>query len=280
MSVRQIAERRTCWVCYGTDEDIVLKWLRPCMCRGSAKYVHVKCLQRWIDEKHRQNPTLQVHCPQCNYAYHINYPQMGFGVKSLDILEKYIHKVCPYVAASALMGSIYWTSVTYGAVTVMQILGHKEGLSVMEKADPIFLFLGLPAIPLGLIIAKLLRWEEALLKLWRRISTKLPFFGTTEASSGWITSREMIEDRLPVSYTRVLVGALVFPSISTFVGKLLFRSIKSNFQRSLLGGTTYFLSKGFLKMYYLEMSYRRRSQREIVPYDGDGDSDELEEASP
>lgn len=47
------------------------------MCRGSAKYVHVKCLQRWIDEKHRQNPTLQVHCPQCNYAYHINYPQMG-----------------------------------------------------------------------------------------------------------------------------------------------------------------------------------------------------------
>lgn len=33
-------------------------------------------------------------------------------------------------------------------------------------------------------------------------------------------------------------------------------------------------------MYYLEMSYRRRSQREIVPYDGDGDSDELEEASP
>jgi len=52
----------------------------------------------------------------------------------------------------------------------------------MEKADPIFLFLGLPAIPLGLIIAKLLRWEEALLKLWRRISTKLPFFGTTEGN--------------------------------------------------------------------------------------------------
>jgi len=46
---------------------------------------------------------------------------LGFGVKSLDILEKYIHKVCPYVAASALMGSIYWTSVTYGAVTVMQV---------------------------------------------------------------------------------------------------------------------------------------------------------------
>lgn len=47
---------------------------------------------------------------------------IGIGIKALDIVEKYIHKLCPYVAAGLLMGSVYWTSVTYGAVTVMQVV--------------------------------------------------------------------------------------------------------------------------------------------------------------
>ena len=46
---------------------------------------------------------------------------------------------------------------------------------MMEQADPIFLFIGLPAIPMCLIIGKLLRWEEAVLKLWRKVFSKLPF---------------------------------------------------------------------------------------------------------
>lgn len=45
----------------------------------------------------------------------------------------------------------------------------------MERADPVFLFIGLPAIPLALIIAKLLRWEETALRLWWRVYSKLPF---------------------------------------------------------------------------------------------------------
>ena len=46
---------------------------------------------------------------------------LGLGTRMLDILEKYIHKLCPYAAAGLLLGSLYWTSVTYGAVTVMQV---------------------------------------------------------------------------------------------------------------------------------------------------------------
>lgn len=48
----------------------------------------------------------------------------------------------------------------------------------MEQADPLFLFIGLPAIPLGLFVAKLLRWEEAVLRMWRKHSNKLPIFGS------------------------------------------------------------------------------------------------------
>ena len=139
--------RRTCWVCFGTDEDVVLDWVRPCQCRGTARWVHVRCLQRWIDEKQRNDPIAEVHCPQCNEKYKIVYPKMGalfrraiswcadqcsanfvhwkyvtgLPMRVLDLIEKYINKSCPIVAASILVGSVYWTAVTYGAVTVMQV---------------------------------------------------------------------------------------------------------------------------------------------------------------
>lgn len=72
-----INSRRQCWVCFGTDEDVRLSWLHPCKCRGTAKWVHVRCLQRWIDEKHKINPSEEVYCPQCNHLYNVIYPSMG-----------------------------------------------------------------------------------------------------------------------------------------------------------------------------------------------------------
>jgi len=82
----------------------------------------------------------------------------------MDSLDALISRVCPFVAAGLVVGSIYWTAVTYGAVTVMQVrghtpwsgrlsliytqittnwnefciqvAGHKEGLTLMEQADP------------------------------------------------------------------------------------------------------------------------------------------------
>ncbi|VDL64655.1 unnamed protein product [Hymenolepis diminuta] len=33
------------------------QWIHPCRCRGSSKWVHQDCLQRWIDEKHRLDPS-------------------------------------------------------------------------------------------------------------------------------------------------------------------------------------------------------------------------------
>lgn len=47
-----------------------------------------------------------------------------------------------------------------------------------------------------------------------------------------------------VSATRILCGALVFPTIATIVGKLMFSSVNSNLQRTILvGPTTHILSR-------------------------------------
>ena len=58
----------------------------------------------------------------------------------------------------------------------MQILGHKEGLSVMEQADPLVLLVGLPTIPVMLILGKMIRWEDQVLRFIRKHSGKLPLF--------------------------------------------------------------------------------------------------------
>lgn len=54
-----------------------------------------------------------------------------------------------------------------------KVVGHKEGLDVMERADPLFLLIGLPTIPVMLILGKMIRWEDYVLRLWRKYSNKL-----------------------------------------------------------------------------------------------------------
>lgn len=135
--------------------------------------MHKTCLQRWIDEKQQGNSSVEVACPQCNSTYIIVYPRSDFFVKCLDMIDRVLNKICPLVAGGVLIGSVYWTAVTYGAVTVMMVLGHKDGLNCMEKTDPLLLLLGLPSIPFFLIVGRLIRWQDALLKFWRKHSTKL-----------------------------------------------------------------------------------------------------------
>lgn len=52
LSTRLNVPAKHCWVCFATDEDdYSASWVSPCRCRGTAKWVHQECLQRWVDEK-------------------------------------------------------------------------------------------------------------------------------------------------------------------------------------------------------------------------------------
>ena len=39
----------------------------------------------------------------------------------MELVDRAIYKLCPFVAGGLFVGSVYWTAVTYGAVTVMQV---------------------------------------------------------------------------------------------------------------------------------------------------------------
>ncbi|KAF6110015.1 hypothetical protein HJG60_012691 [Phyllostomus discolor] len=238
---------RSCWVCFATDEDDrTAEWVRPCRCRGSTKWVHQACLQRWVDEKQRGNSTARVACPQCNAEYLIVFPKLGPVVYVLDL-----------------------AAVTYGAVTVMQVVGHKEGLDVMERADPLFLLIGLPTIPVMLILGKMIRWEDYVLRLWRKYSNKLQILNSIFPGIGCPVPRIPAEANPladHVSATRILCGALVFPTIATIVGKLMFSSVNSNLQRTILGGIAFVAIKGAFKVYFKQQQYLRQAHRKILNY--------------
>lgn len=52
LAARATPPGKHCWVCFATDEDDYSAcWVSPCRCRGTAKWVHQECLQRWVDEK-------------------------------------------------------------------------------------------------------------------------------------------------------------------------------------------------------------------------------------
>ncbi|XP_066277214.1 E3 ubiquitin-protein ligase MARCHF5-like [Branchiostoma lanceolatum] len=265
-------DRKTCWVCFATeDDDRAATWTQPCRCKGTTRWVHHSCLQRWIDEKQRGRSNTVVSCPQCNTEYRIVFPKLGPLMYLIDVADRIVYKVVPYAAAGMVVGSIYWSAVSYGAFTVMQVLGHKEGLDIIESVDPIFLLVTLPTIPIMLILAKMIHWEDYVLRVWRRHSSKIPllnylFPSRQENRQVPRAPTEPAPLSDPVSATRLLCSALLFPSIATLWGKLMFSTVDSNLQRTILGGIAFVVIKGVLRIYYKQQQYLRQAQRKIQDF--------------
>lgn len=287
-------DERYCWVCFATDEDDKLApWVQPCNCRGATKWVHQSCLQRWVDEKQKGNTFKRVSCPQCQSEYIIVLPSMGALANVLEGIDTMIKRISPFLTAGVIVGSFYWMAVTYGAVTVLQTVGYEEGLALMERAEPIVLLIGLPAIPVGLILGRMIRWEEFVLRFLQTKSFSVrkfpmlnlllpiasleddPAYGSTNGGTGEASPQQVPNNGLPpgtvvssdpVSATRVLCGALLLPTVSSVVGRVFFDSIQNNFQRVLVGGFAFVAIKGALKIYYRQKQYNRKKQRRILDF--------------
>ncbi|KAI0053329.1 zf-C3HC4-domain-containing protein [Auriscalpium vulgare] len=58
---------KQCRICLDGDDLALGRLIRPCLCKGSISYVHVKCLQRWRNSS--PNASAFFSCPQCHYSY-------------------------------------------------------------------------------------------------------------------------------------------------------------------------------------------------------------------
>lgn len=255
-----------CWVCFATEkDDHSAEWVSPCRCKGCTKWIHQTCLQRWLDEKQKGNNGGAVSCPQCGTEYHIIFPKMGPLAYFLQQVDRALSRASPFAAVGVVVGTVYWSAVTYGAVTVMQVVGHKKGLYVMERADPLFLLMGLPTIPVVLVLGKMIRWEDYIVRMWQKYSykRKIPP-GSNHYQPRIPADGPGAGDHLSVS--RTLCGALIFPSIASLVGRLLFGRVSSNLQRTILGGIAFVLIKGVFKVYFKQQQYIIQANRQILNY--------------
>ena len=202
---------------------------------------------------------MRVFCPQCNSEYRIKYPSFGPVLIIIDYGDKFINRVCPVVAGGVALGSLYWSAVTYGAITVMQTVGHKNALEMMEKEDPLFLLAFLPVIPFGLILGRMVKWEDYLLQLWRKHSSKLWYMVGLKESDENVDqiARVPVEPGNGMDFiyaTRVLCGALMLPTFASAFGNYFFKGIHSAFKRTLL--VSYFLCvKNLCTVQYLATEF-------------------------
>ncbi|XP_025406760.1 E3 ubiquitin-protein ligase MARCH5-like [Sipha flava] len=270
---RETSEQKHCWVCFGTEEDEFeggRDWVSPCKCRGSTRWVHQTCVQRWVDEKLKENVHVKAHCPQCNTEYIILYNEVNFFVQVLNKLDKTANQLCPFVAAGVVVSTIYWSAASYGAITVMQVMGEQEAILSMEETDPYILLLILPAIPLSLILGKTINWEETLLLLVQRFTSQLPLLRTilpTFLCEPANTSTSSVQFNQVINPTTTLCAALLLPTTATIVGNILFdNSSYSNFQKTILGGLVYIAVKGALRIYQRQHNIIKERTRKVVDY--------------
>lgn len=153
-------------------------------------------------------------------------------------------------------------------------MGHDEGLDILEQTDHIFLMVALPAIPVVLGLGRMIRWEDYILrhlqnrqrKNYRLLSLFLPIpdDDIAQQQEDNAMARTNISDTL--STTRVVCGALLLPSVSCFIGKLFFSNVQNNLHRALLGGLSFILVKGIMKIYFKQKQFTRKRHRKIVDY--------------
>jgi E3 ubiquitin-protein ligase MARCH5 len=170
---------------------------------------------------------------------------------------------------------VYWCATSYGALALFQIVGLEGGIDTLKQTDSLILGFVLPLIPTALITSRFVNWQLHGLHVWRKYWPKLKGWMGYENNEG--NQRRSEPQRKPaqvnkpgadaVSMSRIVIGALALPSCAALLGYTLYGNLMESYtKRSLLGGLTFVLVKGIVKMYYQEQQYIRQSQRRILDY--------------
>ena len=61
-------ENKECRICF-EEESFDNKLINPCLCNGTSKYVHIRCLNEWRNS--RTNQMVRIQCSECKYNYRI-----------------------------------------------------------------------------------------------------------------------------------------------------------------------------------------------------------------
>lgn len=237
--------RRSCWVCYATDEDEPgSEWTNPCRCRGATKWVHQICLQQWIDEKQQGASTIDVSCPQCQFGYRIQYPGGTIMLWLYEHANRVITFCSPMILAGITASSLYWISFTYGVTAVSIAMGRERAIEFFGNPDSSMAILTLPLLPWTILTIKIIQPEVQILKFWYRVISpalyyflkRFPLTKSFAQEAG--TPQRFIPAPVVSTFPflcRCIMGTITLPVISAILGYMLPSIIHtSSFKRTLI----------------------------------------------
>lgn len=87
------SEEKRCRICLDGDNESELgRLISPCLCKGSSRYIHLKCLEQWREMSPRKESFYR--CDTCHYHYSFSRPWLA------KVLDK---AWFPHVATVVLM---------------------------------------------------------------------------------------------------------------------------------------------------------------------------------
>jgi len=149
------ADTRKCRVCYaGADTEATLpeacrgRLFSPCLCRGTARFIHVDCLDDWrYSDGGRGKRFYQ--CPTCMYEYRIARTVVYaaivnpviVGLLSLIVIAgtvivvAYLIKAFAFLALGAVIAKKTWALTQQIILIAVMIIGFIMFLIVASKSD-------------------------------------------------------------------------------------------------------------------------------------------------
>ncbi len=89
-------------------------------------------------------------------------------MKISDFVDQCLNMGSILAAVCILIVTIYWCSLSYGIMTILQIYGNVEGTAILANNSVIASVILLPLIPAFLVLARFVPWEKTIQRIFRK----------------------------------------------------------------------------------------------------------------
>lgn len=152
-------EDKTCWICFLTSSDdssmdrSSSKWIHPCKCKGSTRWVHETCLLKWLRSNsdtgtnlfrygvRRSSDTISIYPPSSITTMNSSVEEEEMPIsntilrKSFDLIKRIMRRIWPGVSGQVVTIS---SKISCPQCKTPYILVQKENsliLSFLEKIN-------------------------------------------------------------------------------------------------------------------------------------------------
>lgn len=241
--------------------------LSACKCR--KKLAHEACFNKYIDLKQSANVTIQLACQQCNLKYEFSYPYNGLFLQVCDSIDKFINTASSILAFGAILATTYWSLLSYGAVTILQIYGNESGSAILQNTSLVISYSMLPLIPVGLVLCRFIPWIDALKKVFCLKQKRI----NTEEKDGNGHNDDDDDDEVENSRLskniRLFIGGLALPTVAISLDRVISGAMgfeDSSIIRTTVVGLAFVFCKGISKIFYEQKKQWEKNNKSIQNY--------------